>query len=556
MKTKNYLLLVFAFMFAVPVFAQKPQKIKDGDCKFKCCVNNLGDMYGKGTVSIGQTIDLSFENIEKVNGKYIFSNASFVFDHKLYYAEEMTLLKSSEKKVESQTEIVYYTNNLVINKGNVEYGYSKYIILPEWPVKFEIVNRYKSLLGQYFIGSETEINANWFEQTPIDGNLIATATKSDVLYKNKAFGFSNDSHNYSNNYPQICWNYETSTKDIYAVTPNGYMIEGNENSYTIISPNKKNNLKVSQDEIESIKINDANLKIADEKYDQYYNNAILCLQSGNMNGMWRDADYPFYGMLALKDKEGNLVKKSGENILLQYAKIWSDIDNYSLIPYCGCTYKGDSSNSFVNFLQNKFSYEPDILSVEAYYKNGEKTSHETIEKNYKDKENKLHQAALKNLKRLCGTWVCSHNKKDMQIKVVLKISPNGKFSFDMQGKYTERTIAPLTGRVYKTETVVIHASANNQDLDGDEKKLSLSYNVSDVQLGGSYVSVNGSKRPISAAESIQMLAFPRPYINGTFTPNASATILTKSNGFQFKRVGGGGTAKKGTSKTNTTKRKK
>ena len=523
---------------------------------FKARLNNLGDMYGKGTVSIGRTIDLSFENIEKVNGKYIFSNASFVFDHKLYYAEEMTLLKSSEKKVESQNEIVYYTNNLVINKGNVEYGSSKYIILPEWPVKFKIVNSYKAFLGQSFVGSETEINANWFEQTPIDGNLIATATKSDVLYKNKAFGFRNNSHDHRNIAPQICWNYETSTKDIYAVTPNGYMIEGNENSYTIISPNKKNNLKVSQDEIESIKINDANLKIADEKYDQYYNNAILCLQSGNMNGMWRDADYPFYGMLALKDKEGNLVKKSGENILLQYAKIWSDIDNYSLIPYCGCTYKGDSSNSFENFLQNKFSYEPDILSVEAYYKNGEKTSHETIEKNYKDKENKLHQAALKNLKRLSGTWVCSANNKDMQFKVVLKISPNGKFSFDIQGKHIKRKIAPLTGRVYETEILVYHLFANNQDLDGDEKQLSLSYNVSDLQVGNTYYSVNGSKRSLNAADSIYLLGFPRPYINGTFTPNASATILTKSNGIQFKRVGGGGTAKKGTSKTNTTKRKK
>ena len=556
MKTRNYLLLLFALMFAVPVFAQKPQKIKDGDCKFKCCVNNLGNMYGKGTVSIGRAIDLSFENIEKVNGKYIFSNASFVFDQRLYFAEEMTLQKSSVKKGQSPNEMVYYTNNLVINKGNVKYGSSKYIILPEWPVKFDIVNSYKVLIGQSFDGSDIEINANWFEQTPMDDNLIATATKSDVLYKNMAFGFRSNTGEFSNSPQQICWNYKTNSRGIYGATPNGYMIEGNKDTYTIISPNKRNNFQVSQNEIKGIKINYAKLEIADKQYDQYYNNAILCLQSRNTDGAWRDGLSPFYGMLALKDKEGNLVKKSGENILLQYAKIWSDIDNYSLIPYCGCIYKADNTNNLESYLQNKFSYEPDILSVEAYYKNGEKTSHATIEKNYKDKENKFYQAALKNLKRLSGTWVCSINNKDTQIKVVLKISPNCKFSFDMQGKNTVRKIAPLTGRVYETETIVIHAFANNQDLDGDEKKLSLSYNVSDVQLGNSYVSVNGSKRPLDVAESIELLALPRPYINGIFTPNASATILTNSNGHVFKRVGGGGTAKKGTSKTNTTKRKK
>lgn len=139
---------------------------------------------------------------------------------------------------------------------------------------------------------------------------------------------------------------------------------------------------------------------------------------------------------------------------------------------------------------------------------------------------------------------------------MLKISPNGKFSFDIKGKYTERKIAPLTGRVYETETIVFHVFANNQDLDGDEKKLSLSYKATDLKAVNSYISVNGSKRPFNAAETIELLALPRPYINGIFTPNASATILTNSNGHVFKRVGGGGTAKKGTSKTNTTKRKK
>ena len=535
MKTKHLLFLVFALIISMPNFGQKPKKIKDGDCKFKCHVDDNGKMYGMGEVSVGPSLDIHFEKVERVAGGYNFINASFYIDGKTITADEMTLRKESKKYGNSPDEKIDYTNIMHVKSGTLSSGSTKAIIFPEYPLTVEVINTYKvNMFGDIFQRKNFKIEGSWFTETVIDNDIISYATNSKTIYKN-----TNERESYRNN-------------NIYGITPNGYKITGSKDCYTIVSPDNKNRLEVISDNVRYLYIDNTKFEIAQNSYNEYYNNKILCIISGdnyppmyNLLGIEKSL---YYGMLAFKGKDGKVIERKDEDVSLQYAKIWGTLNNYEIIPYCGSLYKEKISSSgsyaIIYSMQNNYDYRTEDLDLLiAYFKNGEKIPAEVVRQNIKKASEKDRQYVNAIAKKCSGTWVLSKNENEVQIKSVIKVNSNGYYSFNIKIKIVNKKIAPLTGRVYETDILSGELFANNQLFRIDkgnlkENNIIFDYDLDDLNLRNASYSVNGSRRALNAIEQLKFFSFAEEIITGVYRLNPSGTVLTRSDGAQYKRFGG------------------
>ena len=60
----------------------------------------------------------------------------------------------------------------------------------------------------------------------------------------------------------------------------------------------------------------------------------------------------------------------------------------------------------------------------------------------------------------------------------------------------------------------------------------------DLNLRNASYSVNGSRRALNAIEQLKFFSFAEEIITGVYRLNPSGTVLTRSDGAQYKRFGG------------------
>lgn len=510
MKTKQIILMMLVCLFVMPTFAQKPKKIKDGYCKFQCSVDDSGYMCGEGFVTIGNFGDLSFKDIKKGQGYYEFKNATYNIEGNCFTAENMIMCKEPEKIGEKGKY------SIVIKKGEVTSGAAKGKIIPEYPVKIILINECEG------VGSDrkySEVDGAWFEKVKIDNDIVAAATKSEYMLKN------------SNELMLVYYGF-------YGVTENGYKIEKKGDNFTIISPNQKNKLICNNKEIDTrLNINGENFEIAKDKYKDLYNSNVLCVQSGDIENakpedLWLFKGTRFRGMIAFKNKNGEYAKRTEAPLSLLYAKLWANLDNYEMVPYSGIVEKSETRGStgidfsFENSVKGYASNMEEAQRIDTYYKNGEKIDHDAFIKPFNEEIAKKKEIANQFFRKCVGTWGLNVSNNGISMNVSVKINSNGTYSFDMKLKVVRKLIAPLTGRVYKTEVLTTNLFANNQHVDYDDKNIALSYNVFEVLHKNTAYTVNGIRQYLNDAEVLLMGADFVNLIKGVYTPNSSFTTLT------------------------------
>ena len=312
MKTKHFLLLVLAFIIAIPNYAQKPKKTKIGDIVINCCVNKeTGEMYGSGTLKIVPILSLeikfSFADIKQViisdnEVAYSLSSAKAELKNMTIYGDIMVYLNCtsingiiSHKIVCSEGSVTIYEKTSNSFVSNDTYG----IIIPEYPVEIESAMPNKLQKGYIF-------KKQYSLDSPIAKYVNITQPCYEILL--------------SPNKQELT----------IGLTKGGDIID----KIGVLSKDKKRNF-VSNNEClmyclgAYINLPDC---ITDRETD---NNKYLVFPTSNE---LKKGKLNYYGNVVFKIKEnGQILSRSDdrEENLKACADIWNNYDKYEMVPYNG-----------------------------------------------------------------------------------------------------------------------------------------------------------------------------------------------------------------------------
>ena len=313
MKTKHFLLLVLAFIIAMPNYAQKPKKTEMGDIVITSCVDKVTELfYGKGNLEITSSkkpISISFEDIKtiKTSDKKIAFQLSEAYAHfdemnitifgdMLVYID-LTEMKYtlSHKIVCSEGTVAIYektSNSFISNKTDG-------IIIPEYPVEIESAMPNKLQKGYIF-------KQQYSLDSPIAKYVNITQPCYEILLS------------------------PNKQEEIIGFTKGGDIID----KIGVLSKDKKRNF-VSNNEClmyclgAYIYLPDC---ITESGTD---NNKYLVFPTSNE---LKKGKLKYHGNVVFKIKEnGQILNRSDdrEENLKACADIWNNYDKYEMVPYNG-----------------------------------------------------------------------------------------------------------------------------------------------------------------------------------------------------------------------------
>lgn len=313
MKTKHFLLLVLAFIIAIPNYAQKPKKTEMGDIVITSCVDKVTELfYGKGNLEITSSkkpISISFEDIKtiKTSDKKIAFQLSEAYAHfdemnitifgdMLVYID-LTEMKYtlSHKIVCSEGTVAIYektSNSFISNKTDG-------IIIPEYPVEIESAMPNKLQKGYIF-------KQQYSLDSPIAKYVNITQPCYEILLS------------------------PNKQEEIIGFTKGGDIID----KIGVLSKDKKRNF-VSNNEClmyclgAYIYLPDC---ITESGTD---NNKYLVFPTSNE---LKKGKLKYHGNVVFKIKEnGQILSRSDdrEENLKACADIWNNYDKYEMVPYNG-----------------------------------------------------------------------------------------------------------------------------------------------------------------------------------------------------------------------------
>ena len=312
MKTKHFLLLVLAFIIAIPNYAQKPKKTKIGDIVINCCVNKeTGELYGSGTLKIVPILSLeikfSFADIKQViisdnEVAYSLSSAKAELKNMTIYGDIMVYLNCtsingiiSHKIVCSEGTVAIYEKTSNSFVSNDTYGK----IIPDYPVEIESAMPDKLQKGYIF-------KQQYSLDSPIAKYVNITQPCYEILLS------------------------PNKQEEIIGFTKGGDIID----KIGVLSKDKKRNF-VSNNEClmycygAYINLPDC---ITRRETD---NNKYLVFPTSN--GL-RKGKLQYHGNVVFKIKEnGQILSRSDdrEENLKACADIWNNYDKYEMVPYNG-----------------------------------------------------------------------------------------------------------------------------------------------------------------------------------------------------------------------------
>ena len=403
MKTKHFLLLVLAFIIAMPNYAQKPKKTKIGDIGINWGVNKeAGELYGSGTLKIvpflSPVIKFSFADIKQViisdnEVAYSLSTAVAELKDMLIVGDIMVYLNCTEFKgsvshkiVCSEGTVAIYektSNSFISNKTDG-------IIIPEYPVEIESAMPNKLQKGYIF-------KKTYSLDSPIAKYVNITQPCYEILLS------------------------PNKQEEIIGFTKGGDIID----KIGVLSKDKKRNF-VSNNEClmycygAYINFPDC---ITERGTD---NNKYLVFPTSN--GLSK-GKLKYHGNVVFKIKEnGQILSRSDdrEENLKACADIWNNYDKYEMVPYNG---------EWVN------KYNDSLVAVVRQTQYISKDEYDKIlaaqEKAAQDQE-KANKAAV--VKRLVGTYTGDFKLGTMTIR----FNSNKTFSATIRGSQT-KTSKTLVG---------------------------------------------------------------------------------------------------------------
>lgn len=396
MKTKHFLLLVLAFIIAMPNYAQKPKKTKIGDIVINCCVNKeTGELYGSGTLKIvpflSPVIKFSFADIKQViisdnEVAYSLSTAVAELKDMLIVGDIMVYLNCTEFKGSVSHKIVCSEGSVTIfekTSNSFLSNKTEGIIIPEYPVEIESAMPNKLQKGYIF-------KKTYSLDSPIAKYVNITQPCYEILLS------------------------PNKQEEIIGFTKGGDIID----KIGVLSKDKKRNF-VSNNEC---------LMYC---YGAYINFPDCITERGTDNNKYlvfptsnglRKGKLKYHGDVVFKIKEnGQILSRSDdrEENLKACADIWNNYDKYEMVPYNG---------EWVN------KYNDSLVTVVRQTQYISKDEYDKIlaaqEKAAQDQE-KANKAAV--VKRLVGTYTGDFKLGTMTIR----FNSNKTFSATIRGSQTQ-----------------------------------------------------------------------------------------------------------------------
>ena len=389
MKTKHFLLLVLAFIIAIPNYAQKPKKTKIGDIVINCCVNKeTGEMYGSGTLKIvpilSPEIKFSFADIKQViisdnEVAYSLSSAKAELKNMTIYGDIMVYLNCtsingiiSHKIVCSEGTVAIYEKTSNSFVSNDTYGK----IIPDYPVEIESAMPNKLQKGYIF-------KQQYSLDSPIAKYVNITQPCYEILLS------------------------PNKQEEIIGFTKGGDIID----KIGVLSKDKKRNF-VSNNEC---------LMYC---YGAYINFPDCITERGTDNNKYlvfptsnglRKGKLKYHGDVVFKIKEnGQILSRSDdrEENLKACADIWNNYDKYEMVPYNG---------EWVN------KYNDSLVTV---VRQTQYISKDEYDKKLAAQEKANHDAVVK---KLVGTYTGNFKLGTMTIR----FNSNKTFSATIRGSQTQ-----------------------------------------------------------------------------------------------------------------------
>ena len=397
MKTKHFLLLVLAFIIAIPNYAQKPKKTEMGDIVITSCVDKVTELfYGKGNLEITSSkkpISISFEDIKTI--KTSDNKIAFQLSEAYAHFDEMNITILGDMLVYLDLTEMKYTlsHKIVCAEGTVAI-YEKTsnsfisnktdgIIIPEYPVEIESAMPNKLQKGYIF-------KQQYSLDSPIAKYVNITQPCYEILLS------------------------PNKQEEIIGFTKGGDIID----KIGVLSKDKKRNF-VSNNECLMYCLG-AYINLPDcITRRETDNNKYLVFPTSN--GL-KKGKLKYHGNVVFKIKEnGQILSRSDdrEENLKACADIWNNYDKYEMVPYNG---------EWVN------KYNDSLVTV---VRQTQYISKDEYDKKLAAQEKANHDAVVK---KLVGTYTGNFKLGTMTIR----FNSNKTFSATIRGSQT-KTSKTLVG---------------------------------------------------------------------------------------------------------------
>ena len=397
MKTKHFLLLVLAFIIAIPNYAQKPKKTEMGDIVIISCVDKVTELfYGKGNLEITSSkkpISISFEDIKTI--KTSDNKIAFQLSEAYAHFDEMNITILGDMLVYLDLTEMKYTlsHKIVCSEGTVAI-YEKTsnsfisnktdgIIIPEYPVEIESAMPNKLQKGYIF-------KQQYSLDSPIAKYVNITQPCYEILLS------------------------PNKQEEIIGFTKGGDIID----KIGVLSKDKKRNF-VSNNECLMYCLG-AYINLPDcITRRETDNNKYLVFPTSN--GL-KKGKLKYHGNVVFKIKEnGQILSRSDdrEENLKACADIWNNYDKYEMVPYNG---------EWVN------KYNDSLVTV---VRQTQYISKDEYDKKLAAQEKANHDAVVK---KLVGTYTGNFKLGTMTIR----FNSNKTFSATIRGSQT-KTSKTLVG---------------------------------------------------------------------------------------------------------------
>ena len=397
MKTKHFLLLVLAFIIAIPNYAQKPKKTEMGDIVITSCVDKVTELfYGKGNLEITSSkkpISISFEDIKTI--KTSDNKIAFQLSEAYAHFDEMNITILGDMLVYLDLTEMKYTlsHKIVCSEGTVAI-YEKTsnsfisnktdgIIIPEYPVEIESAMPNKLQKGYIF-------KKTYSLDSPIAKYVNITQPCYEILLS------------------------PNKQEEIIGFTKGGDIID----KIGVLSKDKKRNF-VSNNECLMYCLG-AYINLPDcITRRETDNNKYLVFPTSN--GL-KKGKLKYHGNVVFKIKEnGQILSRSDdrEENLKACADIWNNYDKYEMVPYNG---------EWVN------KYNDSLVTV---VRQTQYISKDEYDKKLAAQEKANHDAVVK---KLVGTYTGNFKLGTMTIR----FNSNKTFSATIRGSQT-KTSKTLVG---------------------------------------------------------------------------------------------------------------
>ena len=313
MKTKHFLLLVLAFIIAIPNYAQKPKKTEMGDIVITSCVDKVTELfYGKGNLEITSSkkpISISFEDIKTI--KTSDNKIAFQLSEAYAHFDEMNITILGDMLVYLDLTEMKYTlsHKIVCSEGTVKKkkktsnsfisNKTDGIIIPEYPVEIESAMPNKLQKGYIF-------KQQYSLDSPIAKYVNITQPCYEILLS------------------------PNKQEEIIGFTKGGDIID----KIGVLSKDKKRNF-VSNNECLMYCLG-AYINLPDcITRRETDNNKYLVFPTSNE---LKKGKLKYHGNVVFKIKEnGQILSRSDdrEENLKACADIWNNYDKYEMVPYNG-----------------------------------------------------------------------------------------------------------------------------------------------------------------------------------------------------------------------------